>query len=377
MRGQRSTLRGFLVVLATLSLLVAFLVAPAGGEAQVAKGPPPPPPPGGNTCNSSTSIASNFNAAALAGGNYVWFSSVFKAQGVGPSTTVNFYVTGQTIQFNGLTENVPDAVVTFSPSATQASTTFDTTNNRWVTTIPNGGPLPKGNFFLSGLSFPIPAGGLPGGINPVTWNAQITTDTPGATLSWQWAAAVYTSFSTDNNALGVKPVDDPKVSQYQNSDHAGTPENFKTSVINGARGGGGSNYTGSLSPTASVTPCTETGPTATPTATNTPGGTLSNGQVCYANSSTPGFGATLNWQTNADGSITIFTQLATSFVDNTYGANAIGWPNGHKFSDLVGSDQIELTLNDANNQTQMKFKLDYITQSSAFPSGYGTLGVSG
>jgi hypothetical protein len=35
--------------------------------------------------------------------------------------------------------------------------------------------------------------------------------------------------------LGVKPVDDNKASIYQNSDHAGTPENFKTFATGGAR----------------------------------------------------------------------------------------------------------------------------------------------
>lgn len=67
----------------------------------------------------------------------------------------------------------------------------------------------------------------------------------------QWGASVYTSFDTDYNALGVKPVDDNKASEYKNSDHAGTPENFKPFVTGGATGGGGSNYTGSYSATGS------------------------------------------------------------------------------------------------------------------------------
>ena len=82
-----------------------------------------------------------------------------------------------------------------------------------------------------------------------------SSDTPGVSVQWKWAAAVYTNFSADYNALGVKPVDDNRASQYRNSDHAGTPENFKAYVIGGARGGGGSNYTGSLSRTARVGPC--------------------------------------------------------------------------------------------------------------------------
>jgi hypothetical protein len=66
-----------------------------------------------------------------------------------------------------------------------------------------------GNDFLDGFTFQVPVN-LPGGINPVTWSAQFSSDTPGVTLQWQWAAAVYTSFSTNYNSLGVKPVDDNK-----------------------------------------------------------------------------------------------------------------------------------------------------------------------
>jgi hypothetical protein len=101
----------------------------------------------------------------------------------------------------------------------------------------------------------------------VTWSGVFTSDTPGVTLQWQWAAAVYTSFNSDYNALGVKPVDDNHASQYQNGDHAGTPENYKAFVTAGARGNGGANYTGGYSGTLSVTPCA---PTPTPTPTRTP-----------------------------------------------------------------------------------------------------------
>jgi hypothetical protein len=87
----------------------------------------------------------------------------------------------------------------------------------------------------------------------VEWNC--CYDTPGVSLQWQWAAAAYTSFNSNNNALGVKPVDDNKASVYKNSDHAGTPENFKSKVTGGATGGGGSNYTGSYSGTVAVGPC--------------------------------------------------------------------------------------------------------------------------
>lgn len=143
---------------------------------------------------------------------------------------------------------VPDADVTYSPSAVVATTTFNTGTNRWETTTSFGLP---GNEFLSGLAYLVPVN-IPGGTNPVVWSGDFSSSGGAFCINWQWAAAVYTSFSSDNNALGVKPVDSNSASIYLNSDHAGTPESFKTFVIGGARGGGGSNFTGSLSGTASV-----------------------------------------------------------------------------------------------------------------------------
>jgi hypothetical protein len=93
---------------------------------------------------------------------------------------------------------------------------------------------------------------IPGGLNPVTWSGTITSDKPGVTVNWQWGAGVYTSFNSNYTALGVKPVDDNDASIYHNSDHGGTPEIYKQNVIGGARGGGGSNYTGSYSGTGAA-----------------------------------------------------------------------------------------------------------------------------
>src|SRR5690242_7067674 len=80
------------------------------------------------------------------------------------------------------------------------------------------------------------------------------------------------------------------------------------------------------------------------------------------------------------------------FVDNTYGANAVGWGGsagmdggkmppkagkGHTFKDLVGSDHVELQLLDGAGQLALHFKLDYISEDASRPCGYGTLGVNG
>jgi hypothetical protein len=205
-----------------------------------------------------SSIVSNFNGTRIPAGDTIWFSSVFKPSGLG-SAPVTLHVTNQTISFSAGGTNysiaVPDSLITLSPTVTVASTTFDAGTNTWDITVPTSF---SGNALLGGVAFQVTTP-LPGGINPVTWTASFSTDTAGFSLNWQWAAAVYTNFSGDYNALGVKPLDANKGTIYSNSDHAGTPENFRTFVTGGARGGGGSNFTGSLSPTSHVTPGVETG----------------------------------------------------------------------------------------------------------------------
>jgi hypothetical protein len=111
-----------------------------------------------------------------------------------------------------------------------------------------------GNTWLTGIPFQVPVN-FPGGTNPVTWTGTFLASKPNVNVNWQWAAAVYSQFGNDPTTLGVKPVDANNASAYSNSDHAGTPESFKAYVIGGARGGGGSNFTGSYSGTGSAGGC--------------------------------------------------------------------------------------------------------------------------
>jgi hypothetical protein len=200
-------------------------------------------------CVVASSITSNFNGNSIKQGNYIWFSSRLKLGGpIKSRTEIDF--TGQTITFtaNSKTYNllVPDAVVIIDPAAKVATTVFNGTD--WITTVPAS---LSGNVFLSGLAFLVPAGGLPGGISPVVWSGTFSS-TSNFNIQWEWSSAVYTSFSTNYNALGVKPVDDNKASSCQNSDPAGTPENYRKFVIGGGRCGGGSDYIGSNSATGSA-----------------------------------------------------------------------------------------------------------------------------
>jgi len=200
-------------------------------------------------CQFTTSISMNFNGTLIPSGSSVWFNSVLKPSGLG-SSPVTFRFTAQTITGPDFTVLVPDAVVTFDPAATSATTTFS--GGMWVTRVPSSGLA--GNTFFSAVSFQVPTN-ISGGVKNIVWSGIIVSDTFGTSLQWQWGGAVYSAFSSDYNALGVKPVDDNKASQYKNSDHAGTPENFKPYVIGGGTGGGGANYTGGYSGTASVGPC--------------------------------------------------------------------------------------------------------------------------
>jgi hypothetical protein len=215
---------------------------------------------GGPVCAPGTAgtsvVAANFNGTPIPAGDTVWFSSVFKISGLSQSAPTVLDVTGASVSVGGRTVAVPDSVITFSPKATTSTTVFDTAADTWRTTAPT--KALAGNLFASGVALPVPAG-LPGGLSPVSWSATFVSAASGLSVNWQWGAAVYTSFSTDYTALGVKPTDDNQASVYQNSDHAGTPENFKGDVTGGATGGGGSNWTGSMSPTAAITPCPAAG----------------------------------------------------------------------------------------------------------------------
>jgi hypothetical protein len=205
------------------------------------------------TTPTASAITSNFNGTAITADNYLWFNSVAKVSGL-PAAGATLHVTNQSIDFNVTHVAVPDTTLTFSPGTTAAgATTGVDAGGNWVTSSPLSF---SGNVFLSGQSYQVPAPGIAGGsVKNITWSATFTSDTPGLSVNWQWSAAVYksTGFTTDLNSLGVKPLD-TQTAQYANSDHAGTPEVFKTNVLGGARGGGGSNFTGSYSSTKAVIP---------------------------------------------------------------------------------------------------------------------------
>jgi hypothetical protein len=213
----------------------------------------------GSTVNLSGSTAVHYDRhlPGIAGGDYLWFNSATMNVTNVPSGGAKLYVTNATVTINGGAPiSVPNAVVIFSSSATTAKTSWDATNNRWSTIVPRA--TVNGNStirtFLDGLAYLVPAGGYPNGIQSMTWSAAFSTDSPGITFQWQWAAAEYTTFSavygngTNTNILGVVPVD--------GTDPAGTPASFKAFLTDGGSGGGGTNWTGFYVGSAGVAPTT-------------------------------------------------------------------------------------------------------------------------
>lgn len=221
---------------------------------------------GGSTseaCTASAANSSNFNGTAVPAGSYIWFNAHFKANNV-PSSGVTIDFTNGNISFSAggtsYSLSVPNAKITFSASASCSSTTYDSVTNTWITTVPITG---DDEVFLTGLAWPVPPGGLPGGANPVNFSGSYSSETsaPGLSVEMQWGAAAYSQFTTDYNALQVKAGHQTACGQ-SNGDHSGTPEGvdntntpWKKYVIGGARGGGGSNFTGSWSGTLNISIC--------------------------------------------------------------------------------------------------------------------------
>jgi hypothetical protein len=200
-------------------------------------------------------IASDFRNVPVAGGSIIWFNSIFKVRDATKQLIhISFFQSFAQFQYKDASGNLvtvnqplPDAHITINPNVDAASTTFDSVNNVWATKIPFD---LDDNAFLTGTPWLVPAGGIPGDVEPVTVCGTFASDVANVDIGWRWAAAAYSSLGNDNNLLSVKPMDSDRDNPGTNRDLAGTPENYKQFVIPGARGKGGKNFVGSYSGSA-------------------------------------------------------------------------------------------------------------------------------
>ena len=204
----------------------------------------------GSCLPTGCSNGSRFNSTSIGSGKYIWFNSTCNVSGLSSHastvwfdcSTINFTCNSKAVSLPA-----PAACIKFDPNCTTASTSFNASANCWVTVVPVGY---TGNVFVCGVPYQAPSG-FPTSAS-VSWSACFRSDTRSVNANWQWSAACYNQWSSNLNGCGVKAVDSSSLCQYKNSDRAGTPESFKSSVTGGACGTGGSNYTGtfgsSLSP---------------------------------------------------------------------------------------------------------------------------------
>jgi len=65
-------------------------------------------------------------------------------------------------------------------------------------------------------------------------------------------------------------------------------------------------------------------------------------------------------------------------IDNTYGVNTSPlYGKEVKFRERVGSDKAQFSLTNGDGDQVLDFHVDYISEAASYPSGYGTLGVTG
>jgi hypothetical protein len=156
--------------------------------------------------------------------------------------------------------------------------------------------------------------------------------------------------------------------------------------------GGGPNGSTPLKPgctPASAHECPSASGACATSSTSNPSGTTT-GSICFwgpittttTTTTTPApLAATIEYLHETAGGKEYYRFRITfdpTFVDNTYGVNAIGWgTKGHTFKDLVGSDHAELSLFDGTKTMVSMFDIDYITANSTSACLYGALGVSG
>jgi hypothetical protein len=105
-------------------------------------------------------------------------------------------------------------------------------------------PAFNNDIFFDGQAIPVDSNMQNGGHGNTGSRLSFSTNSSDSTLKfqWQWGAAVYTSWP-GNAAANIEPV--------HASQQAGAPLNtaVEKNLIQGPRGGGGSNFTGSWSGT--------------------------------------------------------------------------------------------------------------------------------
>lgn len=317
-------------------------------------------------CSVDSLVDSKFKNGDIPGNTKIWFSARMQVSGLGTIPTVVVFDRSEVVfSVAGVPYQVtlPAGQVTFSPSAASTTTTFDAAQQMWRTTVSPGNN--GRNVFVTGVAFAVPVAGLPGKIKPVTWTGRFNTDTPGLSIKWEWAAAVYSNFSTNYATLGVKPVDGSTQNPYANNDNAGAPQSYKAFVIDGATGGVG-NYTGKFSGAGHAAPCAD--PNEIPYLVR-----VNNGGVTYTDSLGRVWSADKGYKVGSWGYSGGAAKSSNSSVDGTVDdalfQKSREKPGEYRFTLPAGEYSVILSFAEfqASNATdrQMRITLEGVTVESA------------
>ncbi len=201
----------------------------------------------GTTSPALNSVDEDFEDASIIAGRTIWFNSAIKADPP-TSSPLSLHFDNVKIHFTvnkaDVSLDVPNATVIYDPEAKLATTHYDDSQDRWITTIPPS--IYHKEAFLTGLAWPV-AFDLPPKLKDVTWSGRFTSSAPAEKVEWKWAAAVYSNFAGDYKDLAIKPTNDEKANPYKNKDKPGTPQNHKPYVLKGGTGKGGKEYVGHYS----------------------------------------------------------------------------------------------------------------------------------
>lgn len=204
-------------------------------------------PPSGTAISGSPVSWNGFTAPA---GSVVWINAHLDASNVPTNTITTVDFTGVTLVVNTTSYALPNGQVVFNP-ATSTPTTVVNADGSWTTTV---NPTFSNDIFFDGQAIPVDSNMENGGHGNTGSTLSFSTNSSDSALKfqWQWSAAVYTSWPGNANA-NIEPV--------QANLQAGAPQNtaVQKDLIQGPRGGGGSNFTGSWSGTGQGT-CQGTGP---------------------------------------------------------------------------------------------------------------------
>ncbi len=198
-------------------------------------------PPSGTAIPGSPVSWNGFTAPA---GSVVWINAHLDAKNVPTNTITTVDFTGVILVVNATSYMLPDGQVVFNP-ATSTPTTVVNADGSWTTTV---NPTFNNDIFFVGQAIPVDSNLENGGHGNTGSTLSFSTNSSDSTLQfqWQWGAAVYTSWP-GNAAADIEPV--------HAAQQAGAPLNtaVEADLIQGPRGGGGSNFTGSWSGTGQGT----------------------------------------------------------------------------------------------------------------------------